>query len=167
MSPRFSLRLLASLIFILLAGCSLARSGQDRAPVGPSTTSAPPPTVAPDAAARSPTAEALRAAVTVHGIRSHLAALQAVADRHGGNRAAGTPGYDASVDYVVDQLRAAGYTPQIQRFQAGRFRERTRPVLPGASEAAAGQQDDKQAGEDTDRPLLHDAEGRSTDLKPR
>jgi len=137
MSPRFSLRLLASLVFILLAGCSLARSGQDRAPVGPSTTSAPPPTVAPDAAARSPTAEALRAAVTVHGIRSHLAALQAVADRHGGNRAAGTPGYDASVDYVVDQLRAAGYTPQIQRFQAGRFRERTRPVLELAGEGAA------------------------------
>src|SRR5829696_8649408 len=130
MSPRFGLRLLVSLVIILLAGCSLARSGGDRAPIGPSTTSAPPPTVAPDnAARRSPTPEALRAAVTMDGIRSHLAALQAVADRHGGNRAAGTPGYDASVDYVVGQLQAAGYRPQVQRFQAGRFQERSRPVL--------------------------------------
>jgi len=58
--------------------------------------------------ARGSTPAALRAAVTAEGIRSHLAAFQTVADRHDGNRAAGTPGYDASVDYLVGQLRAAG-----------------------------------------------------------
>src|SRR5215211_5580364 len=128
MNPRGSLRLLASLLIVLLAGCTLDRSRQDGAPVGPSTP-APITTAASSAAARSLTPAALRAAVTVKAIRSHLAALQAVADRHGGNRAAGTPGYDASVDYLVGQLRAAGYRPQVQRFQAGRFRERSRLVL--------------------------------------
>jgi len=124
-----SVRVLTGLLVVLLAGCSLTRSGQDRAPVGPSTTSASPTTTAPGAAARSLTPARLRAAVDAQGIRAHLAALQAVADRHGGNRAAGTPGYDASVDYLVGQLRAAGHTPHVQRFQAGRFRERSRPVL--------------------------------------
>src|SRR5215211_7586621 len=124
-----SVRVLTGLLVVLLAGCSLTRSGQDRAPVGPSTTSASPTTTAPGAAARSLTPARLRTAVDAQGIRAHLAALQAVADRHGGNRAAGTPGYDASVEYVLGQLRAAGYTPQVQRFQAGRFQERSRPVL--------------------------------------
>jgi len=45
-------------------------------------------------------------------------ALKAAADRNGGNRAAGTAGYDASAVYVADQLQAAGYRPQIQRFDA-------------------------------------------------
>lgn len=39
----------------------------------------------------------------------HLRALQKIADEHGGNRAAGTPGYDASVEYVVGVLRDAGF----------------------------------------------------------
>ena len=38
-----------------------------------------------------------------------LEALQAIADANGGNRAANTPGYEASVDYVVDTLKAAGW----------------------------------------------------------
>ncbi|WP_043625026.1 M28 family metallopeptidase [Nonomuraea candida] len=41
--------------------------------------------------------------------KKHLQAFQAIADANGGNRAAGTPGYDASVDYVVGKLRKAGY----------------------------------------------------------
>jgi len=40
----------------------------------------------------------------------HLQALQKIADEHGGNRASGTSGYDASVDYVVGVLRRAGFT---------------------------------------------------------
>jgi Zn-dependent M28 family amino/carboxypeptidase len=128
-----SIRLLAGVLVVLLVGCTPARSERDGrlSPVDPSTTTTVPATrAAPGvAAARAPIPAALRAAVTVQGIRIHLAALQAAADRHGGNRAAGTPGYDASVDYVVGQLRAAGYTPQVQRFQAGRFRERSRPAL--------------------------------------
>jgi len=115
-------------LLALLAGCTPGRSERASSPttIPPTTT---PPGAATPRATGSPAPAALRTAVTVAGIRAHLAALQAVADRHGGNRAAGTSGYDASVDYVVSQLRAAGYTPQVQRFQAGRFRERSRPVL--------------------------------------
>ena len=47
--------------------------------------------------------------VTLEGVRAHQAALQAIADANGGTRAAGTPGYDASVKYIVDKMTAAGY----------------------------------------------------------
>jgi Zn-dependent M28 family amino/carboxypeptidase len=141
---RRSTRLLAGVLAVLLVGCTPARSSGDGrpSPASPSTvTTGPAAGRAPGAApARFPAPAGLRAAVTVEAIRAHLAALQAAADRHGGNRAAGTPGYDASVDYVVGQLRAAGYRPQVQRFQAGRFRERSRPLLElsGAAPEAAG-----------------------------
>ena len=54
--------------------------------------------------------------VTVEGVREHQAALQAIADANGGTRFAGTPGHDASVQYVVDTLEAAGYSPTLQEF---------------------------------------------------
>ena len=54
--------------------------------------------------------------VTVDGVRAHQAALQAIADANGGIRASGTPGYDASVDYLADTLEAAGYDVLIQSF---------------------------------------------------
>ncbi|MEV0622962.1 M28 family metallopeptidase [Nonomuraea sp. NPDC050404] len=41
--------------------------------------------------------------------KKHLDALQAIATANGGNRAAGSPGYDASVDYVAGKLRKAGF----------------------------------------------------------
>jgi len=46
----------------------------------------------------------------------HLQALQRVADANGGNRAAGTSGYEESARYVEEQLRAAGYEPVRQTF---------------------------------------------------
>ncbi|HEX5626771.1 MAG TPA: aminopeptidase, partial [Actinomycetota bacterium] len=49
--------------------------------------------------------------VTLAGVREHQAALQEIADDNGGNRFAGLPGHDASVEYVVDRLEAAGYDP--------------------------------------------------------
>ena len=49
-------------------------------------------------------------------VREHQAALQAIADENGGNRFSGFAGYDASVDYVVDTLEAAGYDPEVQKF---------------------------------------------------
>jgi Zn-dependent M28 family amino/carboxypeptidase len=55
--------------------------------------------------------------IRVANVRSHQAALQAIADANGGNRFAGLPGHDASVQYVVDQLTAAGYTPTLQPFE--------------------------------------------------
>jgi Zn-dependent M28 family amino/carboxypeptidase len=54
--------------------------------------------------------------VTLDGVREHQAALQAIADANGGIRAAGTPGYDDSLDYVVDRMTAAGYNVTLNAF---------------------------------------------------
>lgn len=66
---------------------------------------------------------ALRAAVSAAGMLEHLNALQAIGDANDGERASGTPGYDESVDYVVERLEAAGYDPVIQEFEFPFFRE--------------------------------------------
>jgi len=54
--------------------------------------------------------------VTLGGVRSRQAALQAIADANGGVRAAGTPGYDQSVQYVVEKMTAAGYDVTLNAF---------------------------------------------------
>ena len=54
--------------------------------------------------------------MTLEGVREHQAAFQAIADANGGNRFSGLPGHDASVDYVVGRLEAAGYDPVVQPF---------------------------------------------------
>ncbi len=54
--------------------------------------------------------------VTVDNAHRHLRALQRIADTHGGTRAANTPGYDASVDYVADKLRGAGFRVSTPSF---------------------------------------------------
>ncbi|MGI9315824.1 MAG: M28 family peptidase, partial [bacterium] len=59
--------------------------------------------------------------VTVDGVREHQAALQAIADANGGIRTSGTPGYDASVDYVAERMEAAGYDVTVQPFQFNSF----------------------------------------------
>jgi len=63
----------------------------------------------------------LRAAVTQESLRQHLQAFQAIADANGGNRSAGSAGYDASVAYVQEQLEAAGYTVTLQPFSVDSF----------------------------------------------
>ena len=68
------------------------------------------------------TVRKLTKAVTVDGVVDHLEALQDIADENG-DRAAGRPGYKASVDYVVEQLEAAGYTPTVQEFTFPYFEE--------------------------------------------
>lgn len=54
--------------------------------------------------------------VNATGATEHLQALQDIADENGGTRAAGTEGYEASVDYVVETLEAAGWTVTIDEF---------------------------------------------------
>lgn len=49
-------------------------------------------------------------------VKSHVDALGKAASDNGGNRAAGTPGYTASSDYVQGQLENAGYTVEKQEF---------------------------------------------------
>jgi hypothetical protein len=58
----------------------------------------------------------LLACASLDGARAHQAALQAAADANDGIRAAGTSGYDASVDYVVETLEAAGYDVELDPF---------------------------------------------------
>ena len=62
------------------------------------------------------TFEKLMECVTLSGVREHQAALQAIADDNGGIRAAGTPGYEDSVEYVVQKMTAAGYNVTLNSF---------------------------------------------------
>ncbi|MBM7807399.1 Zn-dependent M28 family amino/carboxypeptidase [Geodermatophilus bullaregiensis] len=66
--------------------------------------------------------------VTVDGVTEHLEALQGIADDNGGTRVSGSPGYDASVDYVAEQLEGAGYTVTRQPFEFPFF-EQTSPSV--------------------------------------
>ncbi|HZD17763.1 MAG TPA: M20/M25/M40 family metallo-hydrolase [Actinomycetota bacterium] len=61
--------------------------------------------------------------VTVQGIRAHLEALQRIAEEHGGTRAVGTPGYAASVAYVAETLRAAGYRLELPEADVPAFEQ--------------------------------------------
>ncbi|OBI33467.1 peptidase M28 [Mycobacterium sp. E1386] len=82
----------------LLAGCSSGRPGS--------------PAAAPDLG------RGLAGKVTADRMFAHLRALQNIANANKGNRADGTPGYDASVDYVAKALRDRGFevmTPQFDR----------------------------------------------------
>ena len=80
----------------------------------------------------------LVAEVTGDGVFAHLQELQRIADANAGNRALGTPGYDASVEYVAGVLRAAGYQVQTPEFAARRFSvQDQRLTVDGAAGARA------------------------------
>ena len=68
-------------------------------------------------------------AVSVEGVMRHERALQDIATASGGTRASGTTGYDASAQYVYNQLVAAGYAPVLQEFEFPFFRELAPAVL--------------------------------------
>ena len=59
----------------------------------------------------------IRQRVTVDAMMSHLTKLQEIADANGRNRAVGTPGYDASVDFVADALRSKGFDVTTPEFE--------------------------------------------------
>jgi Zn-dependent M28 family amino/carboxypeptidase len=96
-----------------------------------------PPAITPAPPSLTPT-QRLDQAITIDALVGHAAALQDIADRNGTNRAATTPGYEASVDYVVAQLRAAGYDPQVQSFRYDVYRLRALPVFEQVAPAADG-----------------------------
>ena len=54
-------------------------------------------------------------------IQYHLDMFYAIAKANDGNRAAGLPGYQASVDYVKSTLESAGYDVTIQSFPFNAF----------------------------------------------
>ena len=73
----------------------------------------------------------------------HERRFQAIAEEHGGNRAAGTAGYDASAAYVARELRGAGYEVTVQSFELPFFEEeepaRLERTGPAAAEYARGE----------------------------
>ncbi|WP_406817289.1 M28 family metallopeptidase [Mycobacterium sp. M23085] len=66
-------------------------------------------------------ASALRGKVTTDAMMAHLSKLQDIANANNGTRAVGTPGYEASVDYVVNVLRGSGFDVQTPEFSAKVF----------------------------------------------
>ena len=101
------------IVFAVALGC--ARTGDTAHPV----------------AAGKPAREfgnALRQRVSTDAMVGHLKKLQAIADGHDGTRAVGTPGYDASVDYVAELLRSKGFDVQTPGFQTRVF-ETEKPEL--------------------------------------
>ena len=86
--------------------------------------------VAGSATAATPTdTKPLRDAVTVAGIREHLAELQTIANENHfegvPTRATGTPGHVASQQYVIETMRAAGFNVTTQEFEADIFFEQS------------------------------------------
>ncbi len=62
-------------------------------------------------------ARELSGKVGVDGIYTHLRKLQEIADANNHSRAEGTPGYDASVDYVAQTLRDKGFDVTTPEFE--------------------------------------------------
>jgi Zn-dependent M28 family amino/carboxypeptidase len=59
--------------------------------------------------------------VTADAMMAHLSKLQDIANANNGTRAVGTPGYEATVDYVVNTLRNSGFDVQTPEFSARVF----------------------------------------------
>jgi Zn-dependent M28 family amino/carboxypeptidase len=78
--------------------------------------------VTPAAAATTDTSK-LRKHVRLSKLLDHLEEFEEIADENGGTRASGTSGYDASVRYVVRQLRKKHYDVTLQNFEFPYFEE--------------------------------------------
>jgi len=65
----------------------------------------------------------LRKLVNTSGILAHERVFQRIANENGGIRASGTPGYDASVEYVRKTMTQAGYQVSLQSFDFAFFQE--------------------------------------------
>ncbi|BBZ46079.1 M28 family metallopeptidase [Mycobacterium parmense] len=81
-------------------------------------------------------ATALHNKVTSDAMMVHLTKLQDIANANNGTRAVGTPGYDATVDYVATTLRNKGFDVQTPEFSARVFHA-DKPVLTVAGNSLA------------------------------
>ena len=130
--PRARAALLRALA-VGAAGLVAACSSTAPAPTAPSAApSAPPSAAAPDSALPG----RLVAATSGDGAFGHLEELQRIADANAGNRALGTPGYDASVEYVAKVLRDAGYTVETPEFTARSFSAQDARLTVGGANTA-------------------------------
>jgi hypothetical protein len=125
--------LLPALVCALaIAGCDTGDGGGDGATEQPSGAagSSGEAAPAPDATAR-PTGDGRvePAEIRAPGLREHLRALQGIADANDGDRAAGTPGDDATVEYIAGTLREAGWRVRLDPVTFPYFDERSPPRL--------------------------------------
>ena len=92
----------------------------------------------PSAAAVRPTGDGSVEATEIRapGLREHLRALQEIADENGGNRAAGTPGSEASAEYVAERLREDGWRVELDPVTFPYFDERSPPRLDDLEEGS-------------------------------
>lgn len=103
-SKTISVVLAAATLTACLTGCWPAKSQQ-----------------ATGATAATEFAAALRNRVSTDAMMAHLSKLQDIANTNNGTRAVGTPGYEASVDYVVNALRHSGFDVETPEFSARVF----------------------------------------------
>lgn len=82
-------------------------------------------------------ATTVRNKVTTDAMMAHLSKLQDIANANNGTRAVGTPGYEASVDYVVGTLRKNGFDVQTPEFSARVFHSEKGSVSAGDVTAEA------------------------------
>ncbi len=92
------------------------------------------PVAQPDAAQY---AQDLAKRVTADNMMMHLQKLQDIADANNNTRAVGTPGYEASVDYVVKTLRDKGFEVQTPQFSLRVFDSEPGTVTLGDASFAA------------------------------
>ncbi len=124
-----------------LVGAMLALSVAPAAGAAKSTSAAAAKTKAAKADSRKnddsrKTSRTLRKEISSKRMFTHLKAFQQIANDTGGHRASGFEGYGASVQYVLTQLRAAGYNPTTQVFNFVTFQEIADPVLREVSPTA-------------------------------
>jgi aminopeptidase S len=101
-----------------------------------------PPIPSPTAVASDgPLVRELVGRVTVAGAWPHLEALQKIADSNDGNRASGTAGYDASVEYVVGALRTAGFEVTTPTYTARGRKSRNGPQRNVIAQTTTGDPD--------------------------
>ncbi|MDV8055886.1 MULTISPECIES: M28 family peptidase [unclassified Rhodococcus (in: high G+C Gram-positive bacteria)] len=113
---RISLLASSAVTVLILAGCS---STSDEEPARVFAT---------------PDGPGLSEAVTEEALVGHLEQLEAIAAENDGNRAAGTAGYDASVDYVVSQLESAGFEVTTPEFDFDTFEAQTQTLSVAGAE---------------------------------
>lgn len=100
--------------------------------------SEPEPTGAPSNEAALEFATQQRDKVTIDAMMAHLGKLQDIADANDGNRALGTKGYAASVDYVAGMLRDKGFDVTTDEFDVRLpFAEEPSVTVGGAGVKAA------------------------------
>lgn len=123
--------------FAAVVACLALAACQPGSIAGPTTASSHGPGATPAAtiagqasgAVDIALADALRDATDPDAIIADLRQLESIADAHGGTRAAGSPGHEASASFVAGELRAAGYQVEEQSVDVYAFEQTGRSTL--------------------------------------